>query len=52
LLVAKPQQIGHELGFKRCIHALMHENNKSRSISRHYAQTMRRYTLYGRDLRA
>jgi L-amino acid N-acyltransferase YncA len=51
LLVAKSHRIGHELGYRRCIHALMHENNTSLNISRHYATPIRRYTLYGRSLR-
>jgi len=50
LLVARVQQIGHELGFRRCIHALMFEDNISLNISRHYASLMRKYTLYSKDL--
>jgi GNAT superfamily N-acetyltransferase len=50
VLVGLAQQAGRRLGFKRCIHALMHENNISRNISSHYAATMRRYTLYSREL--
>jgi GNAT superfamily N-acetyltransferase len=50
LLVARAQQIGHELGFRRCIHALMFEDNISINISRHYASVMRKYTLYFKDL--
>jgi GNAT superfamily N-acetyltransferase len=50
LLVARAQQRGHELGFRRCIHALMFENNTSLNISRHYAEIMRKYTLYSKDL--
>lgn len=50
LLVARAQRIGHDLGFRRCIHALMFENNISLNISRHYASIMRRYTLYSKDL--
>jgi len=50
LLVGRVQQAGLRLGFKRCIHALMHENNISRKISSHYAVPMRRYTLYSREL--
>jgi GNAT superfamily N-acetyltransferase len=49
-LVARAQRIGHELGFRRCIHALMFENNTSLNISRHYAAIMRKYTLYSKDL--
>ena len=50
LLVARAQQIGHKLGFRRCIHALMFEDNISLNISRHYASVMRKYTLYSKDL--
>jgi len=50
LLVARAHKIGHELGFRRCIHALMFENNISLNISRHYASIMRKYTLYCKDL--
>jgi GNAT superfamily N-acetyltransferase len=50
LLVARAQQAGRELGFRRAIHALMHEDNVSRNISRRYAATMRRYTLFSREL--
>ncbi len=52
VLVSRAQQAGHKLGFRRCIHALMHEDNVSRRISGHYAETMRRYTLYSREISA
>lgn len=38
------------LGFTRAIHALMHETNKSRNLSAHYAKTIRRYTLFSKKL--
>ena len=50
LLISRVQEAGHRLGFRRAIHALMHENNISRKISRHYAETMRQYTLYAMEL--
>jgi GNAT superfamily N-acetyltransferase len=50
LLVARAQENARELGFKRAIHALMHESNRSRNISHHTAVTMRRYTLFSRLL--
>ena len=50
LLISRAQEAGHKLGFRRAIHALMHENNISRKISRHYAETMRQYTLYAKEL--
>lgn len=51
LLVARAQIEARKLGFHRAIHALMHQANNSRNISGRYAETMRRYTLYGRSLR-
>lgn len=50
LLISGVQEAGHRLGFRRAIHALMHENNISRNISRHYAETMRQYTLYAMEI--
>jgi hypothetical protein len=50
VLVARAHQQGLRIGFRRCIHALMHESNVSRNISGHYATTMRRYTLYSREI--
>ena len=52
LLVEEVQLRAAEMGFTRGIHALMYESNTSRSISAHYAETMRRYTLYARRLTA
>jgi hypothetical protein len=52
IMVELVQQIGKDLGFSRCIHALMDERNTlARNVSNSYAQTMRRYTLYAKDLR-
>jgi GNAT superfamily N-acetyltransferase len=39
-----------ELGYRRAIHALMHDSNASRNISRRSARTMRRYALFARPL--
>lgn len=50
VLVAESQRIALERGYRHAIHALMHQSNNSRNISAHYAQTMRRYTLYQRRL--
>ncbi len=52
LLVARAHETARTLGYTRTIHALIHENNNSRNISRHYAQTIRRYALFARDLRS
>ncbi len=45
------RRTAYALGYRRMIHALMHESNKSRSISARYASTIfRRYTLFARPL--
>ncbi len=49
-LVAEAQRRAHAMGFKRIIHALMFDDNKSRNISNHYAKVMRRYSLYSKPL--
>ncbi len=42
------RQEARRLGFARIIHALMHdENHKILNVSNRYAQTFRRYTLFG-----
>ncbi len=51
LLVGRIREIARDLGYTRCIHALMHESNHSRSISAKTASTIRRYTLFARQLR-
>ncbi|HEX2099923.1 MAG TPA: GNAT family N-acetyltransferase, partial [Candidatus Synoicihabitans sp.] len=50
LLLAAVHDAARGLRFQRVIHALMHENNRSRNLSAHYAQTIRRYTLFSRVL--
>jgi hypothetical protein len=50
LLVAEVQQRAAALGYTRAVHALMHEQNVSRNISRRYAETIRRYALFARRL--
>jgi GNAT superfamily N-acetyltransferase len=50
LLMARVHQAMHAAGFKRVIHALFHEANRSGKISGHTARVIRRYTLYGRPL--
>lgn len=50
-LIARALQAARGLGFSRAIFALMHEDNVSQRISRHYGTTtMRRYGLFGRLL--
>jgi GNAT superfamily N-acetyltransferase len=48
LLLGEVHAAAHRAGFKRGIHALMHETNTSRNLSAHYAQTIRRYTLFSK----
>ena len=50
ILVERVQLTAADMGFRRGIHALMYESNTSRSISAHYATTMRRYTLYSKRI--
>lgn len=50
LLVARSHEVGARLGFRRTIHALMHEDNKSRRISQYYSQPLRRYALLAKEL--
>lgn len=50
VLVAACQDQAQALGFRRVIHALMHESNNSLNLSGHYARPFRRYTLYSRPL--
>jgi GNAT superfamily N-acetyltransferase len=50
LLLARAQEVARQEGFRRAIHALMHETNPSGKISSHTANIFRRYTLYARDL--
>jgi hypothetical protein len=50
VLVARAHRLARELGFRRAVHALMHERNVSRNISRRYATPFRRYALFARPL--
>lgn len=50
LLVERMHRSAYERGYRRIIHALMHESNRSRNISARYGKPFRRYTLYGRRL--
>jgi GNAT superfamily N-acetyltransferase len=50
LLMARTHETAHRLGYRRVIHALMHEGNASRRISSHTARLIRRYTLFARPL--
>jgi GNAT superfamily N-acetyltransferase len=44
------QRNARGLGFRRAIHALIHEGNISRRISDRSARTIRRYALFAKDL--
>jgi GNAT superfamily N-acetyltransferase len=50
LLMARCHEMAHKLGYARAIHALMHEDNRSRKISCHTARPIRRYTLFAKPL--
>ncbi|MBV9658877.1 MAG: GNAT family N-acetyltransferase [Verrucomicrobia bacterium] len=51
VLVARAHAAARRLGFTRVIHALMHERNRSLTLSRHLgALPMRRYALFVRAL--
>jgi GNAT superfamily N-acetyltransferase len=50
LLLGRSQEAARQAGFKRAIHALMHESNFSGRISSHVAKVFRRYTLFARPL--
>jgi GNAT superfamily N-acetyltransferase len=51
VLMDDVQRAARALGFRRAIHALMHEANRSRALSDRYAHAIRRYTLFSRPLR-
>ena len=51
LLMAAATSNARGLGYRRGIHALMHEDNRSRSLSGHHGTVMREYVLYSRRLR-
>jgi len=50
LMAERVQQEGSRLGFRRCIHALMHEKNVSLNTSLRYGSVMRRYALFSREI--
>ncbi|MFB6230036.1 MAG: N-acetyltransferase family protein [Salinibacter sp.] len=49
-LLAEAQWRARQQGYEHAVHALMHETNRSRRISRHYGDVIRRYTLFGQEL--
>ncbi|MEM7028139.1 MAG: GNAT family N-acetyltransferase [Chloroflexota bacterium] len=52
LLFDSCQAQAYKRGFRRVIHAMMHETNASRKISKHYGKTIRRYALFAKPLAA
>ena len=49
-LLAEVHRSARQLGYTRAIHALMHESNRSKNLSAHYAQPLRRYALFSKKL--
>lgn len=50
VLVSHVHALAAGLGYRQAVHALMHEGNVSRQISRRYGQPFRRYALFARRL--
>jgi L-amino acid N-acyltransferase YncA len=50
LLLDTVHREGQRLGYRRAIHALMHQSNASVNLSTHTARPMRRYALFARRL--
>ena len=50
VLMDEVQQAARALGYRRAIHALMHDDNRSRRLSDRYARTIRRYALFSKPL--
>lgn len=50
VLVAMAHRQARELGFRRAIHALMHDANTSRGLSGRFAWPFRRYALFAKGL--
>lgn len=51
-LICEAERIGRAKGCSQAIHALMHQDNRSASISRRWTQAWRSYVLFARDLQA
>ena len=49
-LVRAVQERARRKGYRRAIHALMHDGNASTRISRRLGRPIRRYALLGREL--
>ena len=50
LMTQQTHRNARQLGYRRVIHALMHESNTSFNISARYGQPFRRYTLFAKPL--
>lgn len=50
LLMGRATENARNLGFRRAIHALMHEDNTSRGMSGRHGTKIREYTLFARRL--
>lgn len=50
LLAERCHAKARDLGYRRVVHALMHDANRSRNVSAHYATPIRGYTLFSRQL--
>ena len=50
LMTQQTHRNARQLGYRRVIHALMHESNTSFNISARYGQPFRRYTLFAKSL--
>jgi hypothetical protein len=50
VLVAQVHRRAHEGGYRRVIHALMHDDNRSRRLSDRFARPIRRYALFAKKL--
>lgn len=51
VLMDEVQQAARALGYRRAIHALMHDDNRSARLSARYARTIRRYALFSKRLK-
>jgi len=49
-LTQQSHRVARELGYRRVVHALMHEKNASINLSARYGKVFRRYTLFARPL--
>jgi len=50
LLMARSRETARDLGYKACVHAFMHESNRSQTMSNRTAKIIRRYTLFSKPL--